>query len=340
MKLTYIVKEANYYRKVTGLSRAVKKFILTQTFLSKFVNNPLYNKLYTNAINKKSGKIGPSILQIENTNICNAKCIMCPHMIMKRKQKTMNQEDFEKIIDNVLKSYDIKRLTLNGFGEPFVDKKIIDKIKYVNRKYPQIKVDIYSNASLLDKETADELLKTNLDRITFSINGTRNNYEKIMNLEYDNTMKKVMYFLIENRRRRRILTNLSLMILDDNKEDVNNFIKKWSKISDSVRVYPPNDWAGGVKNIINTTPFKINRRWPCFFLFSNITIDVEGNVIMCCRDYESTVVFGNLLKQSIKEIRNSEKFKRLLKMQLNRDYNTAVCKDCDNRFESSLDWIC
>ncbi len=341
MKLKYIIKEAKYYRKVTGLSRAGKKFLLTQTPLSNIVNGPMYSKYYRKSIKKKYSKVKPTILQIENTNFCNAMCIMCPHMVMKRKQKIMNQKNFQLIVDNVLKSYRIKRLVLNGFGEPFIDKEIIEKIKYVNEKYPLVKIEIYTNASLLTEKIADELLKMNLDRITFSINGTKKNYNKIMSLDYDKTMENLLYLLRENKKRgKNILTNISLMILNDNKEDIDEFIDYWSSMADSVRAYPPNDWAGGVKNIINNSPFKTKKRWPCFFIWSNITVDVEGNVIMCCRDYESKIIFGNLLKEDIKEIRNSDKFKQLQKNHLDYNFSLPICNICDNITESSLDWIC
>jgi len=341
MDVKYILKEAKYYKKITGLSRAVKKFLFTQTFFSNFVNGRIYQKFYQNAINKKSKLIKPRILQIENTNLCNAKCVMCPHVVMKREKKLMSFEDFKKIVDNVLNSYDIKRITMNGFGEPFVDKGVIDKIKYVNERYPDVKIDIYTNASILTPELSDKLLKTKVDRITFSINGTKKNYKKIMGLEYDKTKKNVLYF---HKRRREmnhhVLTNLSVMILDENKDDVQEFVKFWEPIADSVRAYVPSDWAGGVKNIIQIPPFKHNKRWPCFVLWSNITVDVNGDMIMCCRDYESRVSFGNLLKQDIKEIRSSKDFKELLRKQLNFDFKTRVCDSCDNVLESSLDWVC
>lgn len=350
MDIKYLIKEAKYYGRVTGLSRATKKFLLTQTPFSNIVNGKIYRKYYSRTIKRKIKKTEPWILQIENTNICNAKCIMCPHVFMKRKQKIMNQKDFEKIVDNVMKSYKIKRLVLNGFGEPFIDKGVIEKIKYVNKKHPLVKIEIYTNGSLIDKETADNLLKTELDRITFSVNGTNKNYKKIMGLDYDKTMKNILYFLSNNKtasfsrktlgRKKRILTNISLMVLDDNKNDVDKFIKFWSKLTDSVRAYLPNDWAGGVNNIIYNTPFKIDKRWPCFYLWNNITVDVEGNLIMCCRDYESRVIFGSLLRQNLKEIRDSKKFIELQKNHLKHDFASPVCNACDIRFESSLDWIC
>lgn len=338
MRVGYIIKEARYYRKITGFSRAIKKFLLSQTPLSKLVNTAFYNKIYYGLVKSKSDKVEPSILQIENTNLCNAKCVMCPHTIMKRKRKIMKQKDFEKIVDNVIGGYCIKRITITGFGEPFIDKELVKKINYLNKNYPQLKIDLYTNASALTKKRTDELLKTRVDRITFSINGTKKNYKKIMGLNYDSTEKNVLYFMKKKAELKNpILTNLSLMILKENEKDVNEFVKFWSPLSDSVRVYAPSNWAGNV-DIIQTTPFKNNKQWPCGVLWTNITVDVDGNVIMCCRDYESRVKFGNLIKEDIKKIRNSDKFTKLLQKQLNFDFKTPVCITCDNSSDSSIEW--
>jgi len=341
MDIKYILKEANYYKKLEGLSRPIKKFLLSQTVLSKWVNGPEYNRIYYNRIRKKSKKHYPKILQVENTNFCNARCLMCPHNKMKRRGKIMNLEDFKKIVKSVLKEYKIERLVITGFGEPFIDKGIIEKIKFVNKNFPELKIDIYTNASVLNKSLTDTLLKTKISRITFSVNGTEKNYKKIMGLDYQNTKKNLLYFLhkkIESEN--KVLTNISLMILKENEKDIQRFIGFWRPLTDSVRVYAPSNWAGGKGNIIQQSPFKDKKRWACFALWNNITIDVDGNMVLCCRDYESAGNFGNVLKQNIKEIRQSERFQKLLKKQLNSDFNSPVCKNCDNSFDSSLDWIC
>jgi len=341
MELSYILKEARYYHKQDGLLRAIKKFLLSQTFLRKIVNTSVYNKFYLRRMRRKVEKIEPEILQIENTNLCNAKCIMCPHTIMKRRGRVMKLAEFKKILDNVMKYYKIKRLVITGFGEPFVDKKIADKIKYVNKKYPELEIEIYTNASLLTKTRTDNFLKTNVKKITFSINGTEKTYKKIVGLDYENTKNSVLYFLKQKKKLKNpILTNISLMILKENEKEIEKFIEFWRPLADSVRIYSPSDWAKSLKiKVIQKAPFK-NKRWPCFALWNNITIDVEGNVIMCCRDYESRVKFGNLLKEDIKKIRNSEKYKGLQEKQLNFNFSTPICKNCDNSFDSSLDWTC
>ena len=103
----------------------------------------------------------PYIYNIETTNYCNMKCVMCPRtMFMTRKNIWIDDDLFKKLLKNVkihkkenlenfwkwlIEDYDqdpnevsengfyfsvvSKHLVLHGFGEPFLDKKLVERIK-------------------------------------------------------------------------------------------------------------------------------------------------------------------------------------------------------------------
>jgi radical SAM protein with 4Fe4S-binding SPASM domain len=342
MNLKHLIKETRYYRKLEGnVRRMGTKFILAKTPLKKWVNSPSYNSIYGKKIRNNSKKVFPHFIQIENTNLCNAKCIMCPHVSMKRKKKVMNQKDFEKMIKNIMKDYPlIKRITITGFGEPLLDKGIIDKIKFINENYPKIEIDIYTNASMLDERLAEELLKTKIHKINFSINGTEKTYKKMMGLNYNRTVKNILYFLKKKKElsKKWPLINISLVIVKENEKEIKDFQKFWLDKGDSVMVYLPSDWTGEHKiNYSSGNPFK-NKRWACAVLWKCISVDVNGDLIMCCRDFESKEKFGNLLKQGAKEVFEGNKLRNIRKKQLKEDFSIPICNKCDNSFDSSLDW--
>ena len=342
MDIKYLIKESNYYRRLGKghVKRMFLKFLFAKTFFSKFVNTSIYNKIYWKRIDNQVKNIQPMQLQIETTSYCNARCIMCPHVNMKRKKMTMSQEDFIKICKNVLPYKDIKTITLTGFGEPFMDSELIDKIRWVNENYPNIGIDIYTNVSLLTSKITDELIRLKLHKINFSINGTSRTYKKIMGLDYENTKKNILYFLKKKKELglKYPLTNISLMVLKENQREINEVIDFWRDKTDSVMAYLPSNWAGELEiSAIKQNQFRY-KRWPCKVLWSNITIDVEGNIIMCCRDYESKVKIGNLKEEDINKIWNNKKFNKIRKEHLNMTFDTQICRDCDNTFDSSLEW--
>lgn len=341
MKMTNFLQEMRYYTKLHGFARPFKKYLLYSTPLSRIVNTPLYNKLYTKRILKKAKIVQPKILQIETTNACNAKCKMCPHIVMERKVHSMSFEDFKTILDNVMKHYPIERVTMSGLGEPFLDRGIIEKIKYVNQKYPKVKIDIYSNGSLLSKQRADELLTTKVSRITFSVNGSKDDYNEVMKLDYENTKNNVIYFLEQKRKLKHpVLTNISMMLLKENEKSAKGFVEFWKGHTDSVRTYFAHTWTDTLKESLGDQSIPFGRKqWTCDALWTDIVVHSTGEVLMCCRDYDSAVVFGNLLKgDDIKKIRESKRFKELQEKHLKNDFSSPLCENCDHSYDSSIEW--
>ena len=154
MNLKYLFKEIKYYKELDGgLKRVGAKFLLTRTPLKKIVNIPLYNKIYSSVIRKKSKKINPYMLTIEIASICNAKCIMCPYISMRRRKKIMDEKTFKNVLDKILKNEKIKYVKFTGLGDPLCDKEFEEKIKYINENY-NTRVVIFTNAGLLTKERA------------------------------------------------------------------------------------------------------------------------------------------------------------------------------------------
>ena len=130
------------------------------------------NELSNNDIEEISKELefirdkNPKVFNIETTNYCNMKCVMCARTIyMKRKNIWINDELFEKLLEKV-KPYSqneindfwkwlkqeanqdkneisengfyfsivSKHLILHGFGEPFLDKYLIKRIKACQKK--------------------------------------------------------------------------------------------------------------------------------------------------------------------------------------------------------------
>src|SRR3990167_9714802 len=68
----------------------------------------------------------PIHLDIESTNACNLKCIMCCRDFMEDGVGQMSQEIYAKIFQEVI-PYSIK---LNWRGEPFLHPQIVWKVAY------------------------------------------------------------------------------------------------------------------------------------------------------------------------------------------------------------------
>jgi radical SAM protein with 4Fe4S-binding SPASM domain len=336
MNLKYLIKEAKYYKMLDGgLKRVFFKFVFSKTPLGGLVNSDLYQNVYGRMISKKSKKFRLSIISIENTSVCNARCVMCPHSKMKRKKITMSQRDFETVIDKIMEKEKIKYIMFTGLGEPLCDPEIKKKIDFINKKYGT-RIILFTNAGMLTKKRAEELVKLKIFKINLSVNGPEEDYRKNMGLDYKMVKENINYFLKLKKEAglKFPITNISMIILDSDKEKYERFKREWEDKVDSVIIFTPSNWSGTLNNNIVKKPFK-SKRWACFGLWKNIEIDAEGNVVKCHGDYESRIKFGNLITEGYSQV--DKKRGEIKKKQLEGDFSTPGCDACGN-FESSLDW--
>jgi len=60
----------------------------------------------------------------------------------------------------------------------------------------------------------------------------------------------------------------------------------------------------------------------------NLTITYTGDVLLCCNDYFRQHVFGNIMEESIRDIRKKENFSRIRKEVRKGIVKLDICKRC------------
>ncbi|MCH5161958.1 MAG: UbiA family prenyltransferase [Clostridiales bacterium] len=135
----------------------------------------------------------PDFFQIESTDYCNSRCIMCEHYFRHNKNcDTLSMETLDNLSDVVMLG---RIINLNGMGEPFISKHIIEQIdKYVaygNRLVAN------TNLSVLTDELIDRI-RDNFECLAISIDGARKEtYEAIrIGLKFDTVIDN-LYLLKE-----------------------------------------------------------------------------------------------------------------------------------------------
>jgi len=313
----------------------------------RLASTSIYQKIIKGKINKTISNLKKNKnynIIIETTNFCNAQCVMCPHTIMKRSQKIMNETTFNKII-NRIKQENIhpNAFILNGFGEPLVDPKIINRIKTIKTIFPQSKIKFYSNLNLANQKMIKNIISSGLDEINISFNGyNRQNYQKVMKISYPKTLKNLK-FLIKTKQDTLspLKIRVSMTLVKYNEKSAQKFIQKWSHLVDSVSVNKVHDYNHSVKNITNK--FKINfskPAFPCKYIWDTIPIDVDGNVTLCCLDYESQYQFGNVNSQPILKSFYSSKFNSIREKHLQfQPKNIKMCEHCYTPYKNGVEWL-
>src|SRR5438045_2541840 len=112
----------------------------------------------------------PEIVQIESTNICNAKCVFCPRDVMHRKLGIMSFDLFTKIVDECAE-LGITHVRVHNYGEPFVDRKLVEKVRYAKQKGIK-EVGMISNGPLINEDVARGMIDAGLDAINISVDAS------------------------------------------------------------------------------------------------------------------------------------------------------------------------
>jgi MoaA/NifB/PqqE/SkfB family radical SAM enzyme len=271
---------------------------------------------------------------IENTNHCNAECVMCPRDTLSRKRGFMDFGLFEKIIKEV-SSVKRKPVThLHGFGEPLLDKRLAERIELakscgITRTY------IVSNASLLFPETSRKIISAGLDKMKISFYGTdEESYNNTMKrLDFKVTLQNVKDFL---RIRREMKSQTPRLILQYLPNETNNartseFKALWgplidSQVGDVLNVASLHNYGGG--RAYNRLGKKIVS--VCYFPWTSMSVLWDGRVVTCCMDSNGVQVLGDLNSQSVQEVWNGPVLAEVRNSFGKLDYGKfPVCLSCD-----------
>lgn len=303
-----------------------------------FVNNSVYQYFYKSYIGKIISKYrqAPNTVVIENTNICNSRCLMCPHSVMKRKQGVMKENVFKKVVDECARM-GVEKVNIHNFGEPLVDKNFVTKVKYAKSKgIPQVGTS--TNASLLTKSISREIISSGLDGINFSLDAySKTVYEKIrVGLPYERVMKNVKEFIeIRNKmNKKKPFIVVDFIVTELNREEIKIFFNEWKNIVDRVNITTLHTWGGLFKGKAGKEKFHfLNpklKREPCRFLWTDMIVNWNGRVSACCQDYEAKMMVGNAATQSLKDIWQGKVLNELRKKHLSGQMNNIpLCSKCD-----------
>lgn len=256
----------------------------------------------------------PMGLFIQTQSRCNSRCIVCPLADLNYRrsipQGRMSDSLFYKIIDEC-SQYNIKEISPEFLNEPLLDPELENRIRYIRKKCPSAYISIISNGSLLKKERAERLADSGLDRICLSVHGlSKETYEKNMvGLDFHKTLDRIDYFLSVKKN-----VQLRVAIMENllPKEEFEKALAYWRTRGVPVAIQRSNDRAGSVSdntNVVWTVENK-SKVVGCMFDYPlrYLAVHFNGDVVLCCYDYNREILLGNLNKSTIYDIWNSKKF--------------------------------
>jgi radical SAM protein with 4Fe4S-binding SPASM domain len=274
----------------------------------------------------------PDIVQIESTNLCNAKCVFCPRDEMHRRQGIMEMDLFRKIVDECA-ALGITHVRVHNYGEPFLDKQLVEKVRYAKAKGIQ-EVGMISNGSLIDEDVARGMIDAGLDAINISVDASgKETFERTrVNLKYDDVIGNIKTLVRLRGEAGKVRPKLILsFVRQDNSADEQRFIDEWKQIADKIHVTDLHNWAG-------TLNAKSDVQYPCYRLWQTFTVLWDGRVSLCCADFDGRHVLGDLRTSTIAQVWNSAPYRAVRRQHLEHG-GPEICRSCDLPKKDSPLWV-
>lgn len=299
----------------------------------------------------------PTHIQLEPTNVCNLKCVLCPVTEgLDRLSRHMELSTFQKIIDEIGQYLFI--IILWDWGEPFLNPSIYDMISYAKKR--SIRVISSTNGYVFAKEDhAEKLVRSGIDSIIFSVDGvTQQTYEQYRQGGDLNAVMAGIKRVVEAKRAlhsRTPLIDLRFIVMKHNEHEIpqlKDFARSLGVDALTLRTlctYDDGEYcvteANGSTFLPENPdyqPFKcdphdhsrIRRKAnPCKVLWNNPAIHCDGQVCPCAFDPHGRYILGDLGRSAFRDIWWGAVYRRL-RQRFRKDYQKlALCSECTYAFE-------
>ena len=283
----------------------------------------------------------PHIIDVELTSSCNFRCLMCPtgNLSLKREANFMVSRVMEGIIDQCAEHGTAIRFI--GWGEPTLHPSLPAFIRkaWANN----LPTHVNTNGSKIDPELAWALVDAGLSSIKFSFQGVdRESYKEMRQTEFFDGMLKAIGHMKKARAAGMLpYIAASTSITYETPEMVEAFRKRIEPLVDhlsigrtifdfmdmkAVRLRPAQ--RSMLERLKKLASVSKKHPDPCPEVYDKLSVHADGNVVVCCNDYDGHVVLGNVLDTPIADIWRHPKIEAYRERLARKDYSGPLCSVC------------
>lgn len=249
----------------------------------------------------------PYVIYIDPCDTCNFHCKFCPSGNREVMKKTkgrghgpMSFEFYKVIIDHLKQFPDpVKVIRLYKEGEPLLNPRFADMVRYAKESGYCEKVDTTTNGSLLTPERSLEIIDAGLDRINISVEGI--NAEQYLDfsgykMNFEKFVENIAFFY-EHKKQCEMNIKINGDILTPEQEEL--FYKTFGNITDGISVertieYWPkyNDMLVDYDESVSLLGGKSKEVQVCPYVFYEMCINSDGTYSLCRFDWNHAMILG------------------------------------------------
>jgi radical SAM protein with 4Fe4S-binding SPASM domain len=312
-----------------------------------------YLKLCVSYCYSRLGKVTkfalmPAFVSVEPVDYCNLRCPQCPVGLGVRKETRGNEMDFElfkRIIKETHKT--LFHVIFYFQGEPTLSVSLLSMIKYAHNH--RIFTSTSTNAQVLTNDLAKELVKSGLDKLIVSIDGTTQ--ESYAAYRVGGKLEKAIAGVEnivkwkKNLSSKTPFVEIQCLLLQSN-ENERDAMKKLAKKLDADRLVfktaqfydfekgnplmPASEAESRYRKDEATGKYAIKNplRNHCWRLWTGAVVNAKGDVLPCCYDKNNEFCFGNISKEYFEETWNGDLARSFRKKIIDNRKQFEMCRNC------------
>lgn len=294
----------------------------------------------------------PLVIHLELTNKCNFSCQYCPESLEDFNErvggaKSMSREEFEKIVMQIKQLGKVSVLRLWIMGEPLLNPNLYDFIKIAKLGGVADEVEITTNASLLTEANSIKLIDSGIDTVKISIYGFGSSHQEVTSSRVPSTKIYDQICLLRKLRdSKKSKTKIVIKMVDPrDAKELSMFQDMYSPIADKLDIFSPHSWvetysistfeSRNMNKSILSERKKLKPKTICAFPFYTLAIHANGDVSVCCVDWEKKTKLGNVNTETLTEMWNGEVLKNIRKKHLlGLKKELPGCSSCDYFYDN------
>jgi radical SAM protein with 4Fe4S-binding SPASM domain len=323
----------NFVSKLTAERAWNASKVLLSFYASRFLGKPIHSGL-------------PISISIEPTTSCNLRCPECPSGLRSFTRPTgmLQQGLFQSLIDQLAPT--LSYLIFYFQGEPYLHPEFLELVKYASSK--KIYTATSTNAHYLSDKNAEATVRSGLDRLIISIDGTsQETYQSYrVGGSFEKVVESIRNILAWKKKLRSKTPHVvfQFLVVKPNEHEIPELYRLAKELGvDEVKLKTAQiyNYQNGSSLIPTQEKYSRYRKLPdgtysiknsfenhCWKMWHSCVVTWDGKVVPCCFDKDAHYVLGDMNEQSFRQIWNGEKYHEFRASLLRSRSEIEMCRNC------------